>query len=162
MGSKLGYFINNVKNINPSVIIENIKLTRQKIKAKLIFNLASEVIDKAKELSKDEIKLLLKRISQVEKKTSTEIEKVFSIIVEQILKDKSIEAVSDEVKNEIVHKLAKYNDGKSLIPNLKYINKIIVTNVPKSVKSVKNFKRNVAKTLIKDAHTSLEGKKVVK
>ncbi|MES2615858.1 MAG: hypothetical protein V4591_10635 [Bdellovibrionota bacterium] len=137
MVSKLGYFIDNIKNVKPAIIVNAIM-----------------------ESSKVEVKGIVEKFSQVEQKTNAEIEKVVAFMVEKILKGKSKDAVPDDVKKEIVQKLARYNKGKNLLPIITYVNKTILANVPKNVKSAKSFKSNVANTLIKDAKKRLEGKKV--
>ena len=105
---------------------------------------------------KNEVKVIGKKISKVEQKTSSEIEKVVSLMVNKLLKDNAQSVVSEEVKNEIVQKLTSYNKGKNLLPIIKYVNKTILKNVPKNVNSAKSFKKNVVNTLIKDAEKRLE------
>ena len=150
MKSKLANIVDNIKNVKTKEILTTLKKSKVNINGKNVVNLASSAIDKAKLISKEELSLLLSKVSKIEKKTSAEIEKIVYVMVNKLLKDKSKESVSEDVKKEIVNKLTQHGRGKNIIPILKYMNKIIITNVPKSVSSVKNFKNNV----------SLEGKNV--
>lgn len=116
----------------------------------------ADVFNNIKNVNPIIVKTVLATLSQVEDRTNAEIEKVVSAAVDKLLKDKSIDAVSEDIKAEIVHKFSNHNKGKNLIPILKYVNKVLLTNAPKSVTSAKNFKRNIANTLIKDAKKRLE------
>ncbi len=142
MGSKLGSLIDNIKRVKPAIVID----------------LATQAILKAKNISNKEFKFIFSKINQVEHRTNAEIEKVMSVVVEMILANSSQETVSDEVKSEIIHLFSGYKKTRNLIPLFRYVNKLILTNVPKNIKSAKSFKKNIAKTLIKDARARLEGR----
>ena len=105
---------------------------------------------------KKEVQCLSKKIFTVNEKKNKKVEQVLSTMLKKLLKDKNKINMSEEVKNEIIHKLTSYNKGKNIIPILKYVNKTILKNMPKNLKSAKNFKRNILNTLIKDAQKRLE------
>ncbi len=161
METKLGSIIDNIKNVNSKVILKAIKKSQENLKTKSVLSFASNAMNKATEMSKNEINSIVEKMTTIEKKTNKEIEKAVSLMLNKLLLDKSNENVTTEVKQEIVKKLAQYNRGKNIIPILRYVNGIIIKNAPKNVKSVKTFKKNVVNTLIQDANKRLEKKKKV-
>lgn len=134
MSTKLGNLIDNFKSVKAEGILKTLKTSQENMKVKNVLQL----------------------MSFVEQKTNTEIEKAVSFMVDKILEDQPINDVSEDIKNEIVQKLAGHNKGKNIIPIITYVNKIIITNVPKNFSAFRSFKKNIANTLVKDAKSRLE------
>jgi hypothetical protein len=158
MNSKLKDIVNNIKNVNTKTILNAIKSSQSAIVDNNVINLATNVVDKAKTVSKEEVTILLNKISNLEKMTNQEIEKVAFVMVDKFLEDKSKENIPESVKKEIVMKLTAHNRGKNIFPIIKYVNNVIVKNIPTNIQSVKNLRANISTTLIQDANNTLKGK----
>ncbi len=82
MESKLGVVMDNLKNVNPAIILETIKKSKEDLKSNAL------------------VKALTENILKVEKKAGSELEKVVASMLEKLLKDnKTKGSVSEDVKN---------------------------------------------------------------
>jgi hypothetical protein len=152
--------MSQIKNVNSEALTKALKNYQETLKTKKVLNTATEALKKAKTISKTEVNTLLEKIASVEKKTNKEIEKAVTMIVNKILESNKNKEINEDVKNEIIKKLSQHNRGKNLFIIIKYVNKILLKNIPTNIKSAKSFKNKIAETLIQDANKTLKGKKV--
>ncbi|MBX9839114.1 MAG: hypothetical protein K2X69_12480, partial [Silvanigrellaceae bacterium] len=68
---------------------------------------------------------------------------------------------TNEVRNEIISILVEHNSGKNLLPIVKYVNSVVVSNAPTNIESFKNFRKNIAQTLISDAKKRISDRNII-
>ncbi|KAB8040007.1 hypothetical protein GCL60_07010 [Silvanigrella paludirubra] len=161
MDSKLSSLISNLKNINSEKIVDTLKKNQENLNPKAMIGLAKKAVDQARSFSKEEIQFLLGKVNDVGHKTSTEIEKSISKLVNKLLEGQPAEVATNEVRNEIISILVEHNSGKNLLPIVKYVNSVVVSNAPTNIESFKNFRKNIAQTLISDAKKRISDRNII-
>lgn len=163
MESKFSALISNIKNMNSEKIFDALKKNRENLTPQAMMGLARKTVDTAKSFSKEEIQFLLGKINAVGNKTNFEIEKNITKLVNKLLDGQSDEIVTEEVRKEIINILLEQNGGNNLIPtvNVKYVNSVVVNNAPTSIEAFKNFRKNIAQTLIIDAKKRISNRNII-
>jgi hypothetical protein len=161
MDSKFSSFINNIKNMNSTKIIDTFKKNQENFHPKNMVGLARKAVDTARTFSKEEIQILMGKVNVLSHKTNSEIEKMLSNIVSKVLKGQPENSVTPEIRDEITNILVEHNNGKNIIPIIKYVNSVVVSNAPTSIESIKNFRNNIASTLISDAKKRISEKNTI-
>ncbi|KAB8029074.1 hypothetical protein [Fluviispira multicolorata] len=161
MESKFSALISNIKNINSASIVETIKRNQENLNPKAVLNFARKAVDSARSFSKEEINVLLGKANELGQKTGTEIEKIVVSAVKSILKGQPQEVATEEIRKEITNMLVEHNNGKNLLPIVKYVNNVLLNNAPTSIESFKNFRRNIGQTLIADAQKRIADRNII-
>ncbi|APJ02858.1 hypothetical protein [Silvanigrella aquatica] len=161
MESKLSSFINNIKNINSVKIVDTLKKNQENLNPKAMFGLARKAVDTARSFSKEEMQFLLGKMNDVGHKTGTEIEKNISKLVNKIMEGQPEDVATPDVQKEIISMLVEHNNGKNIVPIVKYVNSVVVHNAPTSIESFKNFRKNIAQTLICDAQKRISDRNII-
>lgn len=161
MDSKLSSLISNLKNINSEKIVDTLKKNQENLNPKAMIDFAKKAVDHARSFSKEEIQFLLGKVNDVGHKSNTEIEKNISKLVTKILEGQPKDVVTDDIHNEIVGILVEHNSGKNILPIVKYVNSVVVSNAPTSFESFKNFRKNIAQTLIADANKRISSGNII-
>lgn len=161
MESKFNSLIQNIKNLNKESIIDTIKKNQDNLTPKGMLNFALKAMDSARSFSKDEISILLGKMNDLGQKTGVELEKIISVFVNKILEGQPNESVSEDIRKEIICMLVEHNNGKNIVPIVKYVNSVVVSNAPTSIESFKNFRRNIAQTLVADAHKRIADRNII-
>jgi len=161
MNSKLSSLISNLKSINSEKIVDTFKKNQKNLNPKEMIGLARKAVNQARSFSKEEIQFLLGKINDVGHKTNFEIEKNISKLVNKILEGQPAEVATPEVRSEIINILVEHNSGKNILPIVKYVNSVVVSNAPTSIESLKNFRINMAQTLITDAKKRISNRNVI-
>ena len=161
MESKFSALISNIKNINSASIVDTFKKNQENLHPKAVLQFARKAVDSARSFSKDEINVLLGKANELGQKTNTEIEKIVSSAVKNILKGQPQDQATDEVRIEITKMLVEHNNGKNLLPIVKYVNSVLLNNAPTSLEAFKNFKKNIGQTLISDAQKRISDRNII-
>lgn len=150
MNEKLGQFVNTLKELkNKSPLQASDALS-------FANNIAKKAKEAAKQISPQDIKILLGKWNELGQLTSSEIDRLVEGLVDKILSGRSAEEATPAIKEEIVSILR--NNGSNRI---KYINGVITNNIPTSLDAALKFKESIASTLIQDARERLASRNVV-
>ncbi len=125
---------------------------------KQALQMALSTVAKAKEKSQEELNGIKDKLSCMEEKAQTSIEKALNCGINALLKNTPAETATSEVKDEIIQKLSPVPSAKNIVPMLKYANSVLLKNVPKNLNDIKNLKSQIANTLVTDAKGRLESK----
>ena len=161
MESKFGTIIDSIRNMNSHKIADVIKKNKENLTPITFVNFARKAVSTAKSFSMEEMKIISEKFNAVGQKTSCEIEKVVKNAVNKIIDGQVEDKVTDDVRDEIVHMFVEHDHGKNILPIVKYVNNVLVSNVPTSFQAAMNFRRNVAQTLVKDAKNRLKKHNIV-
>jgi hypothetical protein len=161
MDSKFSSLISNIKNINSEKIVDTLKKNQENLNPKAMIGLARKAVDTARSFSKEEIHFLLGKVNDVGHKTNSEIEKNIGKLVNKILEGQPENIATQDVRNEIISILVEHNSGKNLIPIVKYVNSVVVSNAPTSLEAFKNFRKNIAHTLVNDAKKRISDRNII-
>ncbi|WGL58802.1 hypothetical protein QEJ31_09715 [Pigmentibacter sp. JX0631] len=161
MDSKLNSFLQNLKNINSEKIVETLKKNQENLNPSAMLGMAKKAVHQARSFSKEEIQFLLGKVNDVGHKTNLEIEKNISKLVNKILEGQAEENITNEIRTEIMSMLVEHNNGKNILPIVKYVNSVVVHNAPTNIESFMNFRKNIAQTLINDAKKRISEKNVI-
>lgn len=161
MDSKINSFLQNLKNINSEKIVETLKKNQENLNPSAMLGMAKKAVHQARSFSKEEIQFLLGKVNDVGHKTNIEIEKNISKLVNKILEGQPEENITNEIRTEIMSMLVEHNNGKNIVPIVKYVNSVVVHNAPTNIESFMNFRKNIAQTLINDAKKRISEKNII-
>lgn len=147
-----------IKDMTIGEILKKMKKSQQKMSPDAVTDMARKAIDSAKDFSKEEIKVLLGKFNDIKDKTNTELEKIVESALKKLFKDLPSDMATTEVRKEIAHMLVEHNH-KTLFSTMKYLNNIVVRNMPTSLWAAKNFRKNVARNLIRDAQKRIDARR---
>ncbi|MEY2988127.1 MAG: hypothetical protein RJB13_1648 [Pseudomonadota bacterium] len=122
-----------------------------------LVDFAKKAMDKALALTEEEGKALLGKLplEQLGQKTTTEIEKIVSGLVEKLFSGLT-DPVEDTVKNEVVKMVVEMNTmPKNVVSHLRYVNELFQATAPKNLGDLKTLRTTIAMKLIEDAQVRL-------
>jgi hypothetical protein len=128
-----------------------------KAKASQIVDFAKQAVLKALALTEEESKALIGKlpIEEIGRRTTTEVEKVVSGLVNKLLEGVS-EPVADDVRAEVVQMIVELNTTpKNVVSNLRYLNELVQSTAPRSLTDLKGLRTTLAQRLIADAKERL-------
>lgn len=146
-----------IKDMTVGEILKKIQTNKKKLTPEGVADIAKKAIDSAKDFSREEIKVLLGKFNDIKDKTNVEMEKIVESALKKLFKDLPADMATSEVRKEIAHMLVEHN-RKTLFSTMKYLNNVVVRNMPKSFWAAKNFRKNVAKNLIRDAQKRIDAR----
>lgn len=161
MDSRFTSFFNNIKNINSEKIVNTLKKNQENLNPTAMLNIAKQAVNQARSFSKEEVEFLLGKMNDVGHKTNLEIEKNISKLVTKILEGQPEEDVTPEITSEIMAMLVEHNNGKNIVPIVKYVNSVVLHNAPTSIAAFMNFRKNIAQTLIADAKKRISERNII-
>ncbi len=161
MDSKFSSLISNIKSINSNKIVDTLKKNQENLNPKAMIGLARKAVDTARSFSKEEIHFLLGKVNEVGHKTSSEIEKSIAKLVNKILEGQPENIATKEIRKEIISILVENNSGKNIFPIVKYVNSVVISNAPTNLEAFKNFRKNIAHTLITDAKKRISDRNII-
>lgn len=122
-----------------------------------VFDFAKKAIDRALALTEEEGKALLGKLplEELGQRTTTEIEKVVSGLVEKLFSGLA-DPVEDNVKVEVVKMIVEMNTTpKNVVSHLRYVNELFQATAPKNLGDLKTLRTTIALKLIEDAQGRL-------
>lgn len=166
---KLASLFNRLKNMTPVEMAEKIKENKENFTTQKVTEMAREAIDNARDFSREEIRVFLgkindikgKKVNEIKGKTTAEVEKIVENALKKLFKGLPSNMATAEVRKEIAHMLVEHNN-KTILSTMKYLNNIVVRNMPRSFWAAQNFRKNIAKNLIKDAEKRIAHRNKVK
>jgi len=122
-----------------------------------VVDFAKKAIDRALALTEEEGKALLGKLplEELGQRTTTEIEKVVSGLVEKLFSGLA-DPVEDTVKVEVVKMIVEMNTTpKKVVSHLRYVNELFQATAPKNLGDLKTLRTTIALKLIEDAQARL-------
>lgn len=157
MERKTRNLFNQIKSMTLGEVLKKIKKNQKKLTPEGVAGIARKAIDSARDLSREEVKVLLGKFNDIKDKTNIEVEKIVETALKKLFKDLPSDMATAEVRKEIAHMLVEHN-RKTLFSTMKYLNNVVVRNMPTSFWAAKNFRKNVAKNLVKDAQKRINAR----
>jgi hypothetical protein len=161
MEGKIVFFMDNMKNINSSRIVDALKKNQKMCTLREALNCARKAVDSAYSSTKEELHFLSGRINFLEQRTIFEIEKMITRLVVKVLDGQPDDVLTTEIQEEIMGMIKMQNKGKSVISTLKRLNLFILNHVPTNFQSLKNLKQNIAQTLISEAKKRISERNII-
>jgi hypothetical protein len=132
--------------------LENLKMNKTFDKALQTLN-ASKAIEGIKALAQsDFVQGIREKSEAISQVTLTEKEKLVDRLVESLLKGQELGSDPSEVRSKIKSKLFEHEKGDTLfLNNLKYINQVLASSMPRSLSELSEFRETIAQKLVLDA-----------
>ncbi len=118
-----------------------------------LVDFAKKAVDRALALTEEEGRALIGKLplEELGQKTTTEIEKVVSGLVEKLFSGLN-EPVDEAVKSEVIQMIVEMNTTpKNVVSHLRYVNELFQATAPKNLGDLKTLRTTIATKLIEDA-----------